>query len=65
MASMLDELTVQVQRTTEVANSAILLINGLAAQIEALQGDPVLLAGLVSELRANADALGAAIVANT
>lgn len=65
MAQDLTALTEQVRVTTEVSTSAIALINGLAAQIEALQDDPAALAGLVEDLRANAAALGAAVAANT
>ena len=65
MAGELDALTAEVTRNTEVDQSAITLLNGLAAQIEALKTDPVKLQALADNLRGSSDALASAVVANT
>jgi hypothetical protein len=61
----LTALTAEVQRNTDVDSSAIVLLNGLAAQIEALKTDPVALQQLADTMRQSSDALAAAVVANT
>jgi len=61
----LTALTAEVARNTEVDQSAITLLNGLAAQIEALKTDPVALQALADTMRGSSDALAAAVVANT
>jgi len=48
-----------------VAQSAITLINGLAAQIANLKDDPAALQALADSLGASSTALAAAITANT
>lgn len=65
MSVELDALELEVSRNTEVDQSAITLLNGLAAQIEALKTDPVKLQALADNLRSSSDALAAAVVANT
>lgn len=65
MSAQLDALTAQVQKTTEIQQSAITLIEGLADQIEALKDDPVKLQALATELKAKSDLLAAAVTANT
>ena len=65
MATSLDTLTTAVTTNTSVIDSAIALINGIAAQITAAGTDPVALASLVSSLKSEDDALAAAVVANT
>jgi len=65
MSVELDALTVKVQETTTVAQSAIALINGLAAQIADLKDDPAALQALADSLGASSTALAAAITANT
>lgn len=65
MASALDTLTEQVARSITIEESAITLIEGLAAQIAAAGTDPVALATLQANLSASADALAAAVAANT
>jgi hypothetical protein len=65
MALDLSALTAEVTRNTDVDTSAIALLNGLAAQIQALKGDPVALQQLADALRGSSDALAAAVVANT
>lgn len=63
--SALDDLTTQVAANTTVEGSAITLIQGLAAQLAAAGTDPTKLAALQSQLKTSADALAAAITANT
>jgi hypothetical protein len=58
-------LTAQVKANTDAEASAVLLIQGLAAQITAAGTDPVALQKLSDDLKASADALAAAVVANT
>ena len=63
--SDLDALTAQVAAQTEVEQSAILLIQNLAAEIAAAGTDPVALGNLVTQLRTSAVQLGNAVAANT
>jgi len=55
----------QVQQTTTVEQSAVTLIQGLAAQISANATDPAAIAQLAQQLKTSSDALAAAITANT
>lgn len=61
----LDDLTTQVTANTDAEKSAITLINGIAARIAAAGVDPVKLTALSTSLKSSADALAAAVVANT
>jgi len=61
----LTALTVEVARNTTVDESAIALLTGLAAQIEALKTDPAALQALADTMRGSSDALAAAVLANT
>ena len=61
----LTALTAQVKANTDAEASAVLLIQGLVAQIAAAGTDPVALKALQDNLKASADALAAAVVANT
>lgn len=61
----LDDLTAAVQADTDAENSAITLIQGLAAQIQANAADPAKIAELAAKLTASSSALAAAVVANT
>ena len=61
----IDDLTTQVAANTTVEGSAVTLINGLAAQLKAAGTDPVKLAALQASLKTSADALAAAVAANT
>lgn len=65
MAQDLTALTSQVQANTDAEQSAVVLIAGLAVQIEALKADPVALQALADQLKASQVALAAAVVANT
>lgn len=61
----LDQLTADVAADTSAVNSAITLINGLAAQIKAAGTDPVALKALTDQLEANTSSLATAVTANT
>lgn len=61
----LTALTAEVTRNTEVDQSAITLLNGLAAQIESLKTDPAALQALADQLKNSSDQLAAAVTANT
>ena len=61
----LDELKVQVTANTTVEQSAITLIQGLAAQIKASANHPAAIQALSDQLKASSDALAAAVAANT
>jgi hypothetical protein len=63
--AVLDQLTTDVTAETTIDQSAITLINGLAAQIKAAGTDPVALKALTDQMEANATALSAAVAANT
>jgi len=58
-------LQAQVQQNTTIENSAVTLIQGLAAQIAQAGTDPAALAALTANLNQSATALAAAITANT
>jgi cell division septum initiation protein DivIVA len=61
----LDDLTTQVKANTDAEQSAIVLINGIAARIAAAGTDPVVLQALTDSLKGSSDALAAAVIANT
>ncbi len=63
--AVLDALQAQVEAQTTVEQSAVTLIQGLAAQIAAAGTDPAKLAALTQQLKTSADALAAAVSANT
>lgn len=65
MSAQLDALTVQVKENTDVEASAVILLQGLAAQIQSMKEDPVALQALADSLNVSADNLAAAVVANT
>lgn len=67
MAGELDALKVDVQESVDVQQSAIVLLNGLKAALDAAiaSGDPAALTALSAQLDSTKDALAAAIVANT
>lgn len=65
MSTQLDALTAQVTANTTVVQSAIDLINGIAARITAAGVDPVALQTLVSDLNTSDTALATAVAANT
>lgn len=61
----LDDLTAQVAANKTVIDSALALINGIAARITAAGTDPAALAALTTSLKSEDDALAAAVAANT
>ncbi len=61
----LDELKVQVESNTAIEQSAIILIQGIAAQLAEIATDPSKVQELADQLRASAVALAAAVSANT
>jgi len=65
MSAQLDTLTQEVTEMSTVVDSAIVLINGLAAQIVELKDDPAALQALADSLDAKANSLAAAVAANT
>lgn len=65
MSKEMDDLTAAVARDTDVENSAITLLQGLKTQLDAAGTDPAKLAALSTQLSSNADALAAAVAANT
>ncbi len=65
MALDFSALQAEVTRDESVNSSAITLLGSLAAQIEASKNDPAALQALVDSLKANQDALAAAVAANT
>lgn len=61
----MEELVAQIAKNREVEASATVLINGFQARLDAAGVDPVKLKALRDDLAANADALAAAVLANT
>lgn len=65
-----DALNAEVTNLTSVVDSAVALINGIAAKVDAAiaandAGDDTALAGLASSVRSQAEALANAVAANT
>ena len=65
MANELADLTTKVSDTKTVIDSAIVLIQGIKAALDAAGANPVALKALSDSLAASDAALAAAIVANT
>lgn len=65
MSKELQDLQAQVAENTAVESSAVVLIQGIADQLAAAKDDPAAVAALCDQLNASADALAAAIAANT
>lgn len=67
MAGELDALKAQVQRNADVEESAIVLLQGIKAKLDAAiaAGDPAAIQALADSLGAETDKLAAAVVANT
>jgi len=61
----LSTLESAVQSNTDVEQSAIALINGIAAQLAAAATDPAKVKALADQLAANSASLAAAVTANT
>lgn len=65
MSNEVDNLTAQVKANSDVIDSAVTLISGIADRIAAAGTDPVKLKALSDELKNKDDTLAAAVVANT
>jgi len=65
MADELKSLQDGVAAATTVEQSALVLINGIAARLAAAGTDPAALQALTDSLKTNSDALAAAVAANT
>ena len=65
MANELADLTTQVTETNTVIGSAVVLIQGLKAALDAAGTNPVALKALSDSLNTSETALAAAVVANT
>lgn len=61
----LSTLADSVAANGDVVDSAITLLNGLYEQLQAAGTDPAAIAALADELKAQTDALAAAVAANT
>lgn len=61
----LDDLKAQVQKNTDVEASAVTLIQGIAQQLKDAGNDPAKIQALSDQLKSSADALAAAVTANT
>jgi hypothetical protein len=61
----LTDLKAKVQKNTDVASSAVTLINGLAEQLRTLANDPAAIQALADQLDSTDSSLAAAITANT
>ena len=64
MSAEFDALVAQVTANTTVEGSAVVLINSIAAQLAA-NPTPAQVSALSAQLKTSADALAAAITANT
>jgi hypothetical protein len=62
MSKEFDDLTAQVAKNSEVLDSAVVLINGIADRIAAAGVDPVKLQALTTELRDKDQILADAVV---
>jgi len=65
MAGELTTLQAKVAANTTIIGGAVVLIDGLAAQIEAMKNDPVALQALSDQLESDSQVLAAAILRNT
>ncbi len=65
MSAQLDDLTAKVAATKTVAQSAIVLLQGLKAQLDAAGTDPVALKALSDSLADTDQKLADAVTANT
>lgn len=61
----LTSLTAAVERAVTVEESAITLIQGIAAELAAAKNDPAAVQALADKLNTGADALSSAVTANT
>ena len=61
----LASLTVQVKANTDAEDAAVVLLTQLAGMLVACKNDPAAIQKLADDLKAHADPLAAAVVANT
>jgi hypothetical protein len=61
----MDALVSQATQNTDAEAAAVNLFNSLAGMVQTSAGDKAAALDLATKLKASADALGAAIVANT
>ena len=65
MTQQMDALVAQVEANTNVISSAMVLINGLVAQLTAAKDDPAKVQAVIDSLKGSDDELAAAVAANT
>ena len=65
MANDLTAIETAVTNETTVEQSAIVLLQGLSAQLASLKNDPAAIQALADQINKNAQALADAVVANT
>lgn len=65
MSAEMDALAAQAKANTDAEAAAVTLLNDLAGRVAATAGDRTASLKLASDLKASADALGAAIVTDT
>ncbi len=65
MAADLTALEAQVKANTDAEASAVLLLTKLSDLLKAAMNDPAEIASIAANLKTGADALAAAVVANT
>lgn len=65
LMATVEEVKAAVAAESTVISSAVTLINGLAAQVEAAKTDPAALDEVIANMKASSDALAAAVAANT
>jgi len=65
MSAEMDALATQAKANEDAEASAVALLTSLSAQVAATAGDKAASLQLAADLKSSADALGAAIVANT
>ena len=65
MSQEMDALAAQAKANTDAESAAVNLLNDLAGRVAATAGDKAASLQLAADLKTSADALGAAIVADT
>ena len=65
MALNMSALEAEITRDEQVNSSAATLIAAIATELEAVKGDPAAVQALADRLKANSDALAAAVAAHT
>ncbi len=65
MSTELDALAAQVKANTDLEESAVTLITGLADQLKSAAADPAAVQALADQLKTSAASLAAAVSANT